>query len=162
MRTVLQIIISVLLISCSTSKTVTKSDNTTFHNDIKAKIIIKSVDRFSVELYDLYRFQFYKEFKNGIILKLKIDTSSLPINEIVVVDLCDIGEFKTFFRESDTTNVGETPLINGEQDGLEDNIDTLTYRGHFMLTGIIMGENDEILLDFGNNSEEPVFVICNK
>lgn len=162
MKTALNFIFSALLISCFSSKTITQKNNATFHEDVTAKIIITSVDSSSVELYDLYRFQFHKESKNGILLKLKGDTTTFLLNELIEVDLCDIGEFLTLFRASDTTYVGNVPLIYGEQDGLIDNIDTIHYRGHFMLNGILTGENDEILLDFGNNASEPVFEICKK
>jgi len=160
MKIVLKTILGVLLTSCFASKNIIRKDNESFHDDIKAKIIVKSVDRFSVELYDIYRFQFVNESKNGIILKLKTDTTAIPFDKSIEIELCDIGEFKTIFRESDTTYIGDVPLVYGEQEGLEDNNDTISYRGHFMLNGIIVGENGEIVLDFGNNATEPVFEIC--
>ena len=161
MKNQLQIFLVFIIVSCSASKVTEDRSNATFHDEIETKLIITSVDRFTLDLYDVYRFQFYKEKGNGVILKLKGDTTIIIENKIIELKLCDVGTFRTIFKENDTTYVGDTPLVYGKQDGLKDNYDTLAYRGHFMLNGVILDSHGEVILDFGNNAIEPVFEICN-
>ena len=125
------------------------------------EIKVTTIDKESIALYNIVRFHVIKTKSKGIILEKKSTHDKLIIGQIIMVTLCDIGQYQDIFRESDTTSIGKVPLIYGKQDGLRDNIDTLNYRGHFMINGKILNDNN-LILDFADDAQEPVFEVCRK
>ena len=166
MRTIRQTIIILFICGCSaTNKTVLTNPQTSNKKSIaentSIEINVTTIDTTSVALYDIVRFYVSETKNNGIILEPKNHTDKLISGQKVIVKLCDVGQYQDVFRERDTTSIGTVPLIYGKQDGLRDNIDTITYRGHFMINGKILNDNN-LILDFADDAQEPVFEICRK
>ncbi len=152
-------------VACKTSRnsSITKAQKTKklIPENTLIDLIITSIDTSSVDLYDIIRFYYQKPKNIGIILKKKSNPEIYSVNQKLKLKLCAIGQYATIFRESDTTSIGNVPLIYGKQEGLKDKIDTINFRGHFMINGVIMNDK-KVILDFGDDAIEPVFEVCRK
>ncbi len=150
-------------VGCKTSRnsTITKAQKTKtlIPENTLIDLVITSIDTASVDLYDIIRFYYQKPKNIGIILKKKSNSEMYIVDQKLTLKLCDIGQYATLFRESDTTSIGNVPLIYGQQEGLKDKIDTINFRGHFMTNGVIMNDH-KVILDFGDDAIEPVFEVC--
>lgn len=158
----------IILFICSCSST--KKSVSTKSQRLKQKPILENtsleikvitIDTTSVALYNIVRFCVIETKSKGIILEKKSTHDKLISGQKLKVTLCDIGQYQDVFREGDTTSIGNVPLIYGKQEGLKDNIDTLTYRGHFMINGKILNDSN-LILDFADDAQEPVFEVCRK
>jgi len=132
-----------------------------FPENVPIEVYITAVDTSSLALYNIVRFYLIETEFNGIILEKKSSIDKFISGHKMSVQLCDIGQYQDIFRASDTTSIGNVPIIYSGQEGLTDNVDTITLRGHFMINGRILIDH-KLILDFADDAIEPVFELCGK
>jgi hypothetical protein len=151
------LILILLLTACKmTNKTIIGNGKETIS---KSAIVVTGIDSISLPLYDIVRFSNKSTNKKGIILNKKSSSDNYFIGQKINVKLCDVLQYSDVYIENDTSTIKNTTLIYGSQNKLKDGVDTINYRGDFMINAKII-INNKVVLDFGNDAIEPIFELC--